>query len=217
MVQVDRDLTRLDAGDVDVLYTDMGNVLVNVDSERFFSRIAQLTSGMDRETFVRRVLLRPLYMDFARGIVDGPTFARALARELGLGWTYEEFTRLWVDMFEEIQGTEGALRTALDHVPVYILSNTDPVHMEYLLARFPWIGSVTGSVLSYDVGFLKPQPEFYLHALSEFGHRPERVLFVDDRPENVDAAREIGFLAVQMTDESVLIHLVQSLWGGLRA
>ncbi|MEV6954189.1 HAD-IA family hydrolase [Streptomyces sp. NPDC051183] len=44
---------------------------------------------------------------------------------------------------------------------------------------------------SCRIGHAKPEPGAYecLHAL---GLEPGRILFVDDRPENIDAARSLG-------------------------
>lgn len=49
--------------------------------------------------------------------------------------------------------------------------------------------------LSY-VGYLKPRPEAFAHALKELGSAPESILFVDDQPHNVAGAQVFGLAAV---------------------
>lgn len=49
--------------------------------------------------------------------------------------------------------------------------------------------------LSY-VGYLKPQPEAFAHAIKELASPPEEVLFVDDQPHNVAGAEAFGLAAV---------------------
>lgn len=51
-------------------------------------------------------------------------------------------------------------------------------------------------VLSCDVGVLKPDPTIFRIALERLGVPPADALFVDDRPENLDGAREIGMRTV---------------------
>jgi len=47
-----------------------------------------------------------------------------------------------------------------------------------------------------DLGLGKPSPEIYRHALGTLKARPEEIVFVDDRPHNLDAARDLGVRTV---------------------
>jgi putative hydrolase of the HAD superfamily len=202
----------LGGGDVDALFVDLGDTLIRIRADRFFSRLAGLVPDLDRKAFYREVLDREVYQDFARGRMEGPEFARRVGAILGLEWSFEAFKDVWIDMMDDIPGNEEAFRRALSAVPVYVLSNTDPVHVEYIRGRFPWIKEAAGFHLSCDVGVLKPDPEFYLGALERFGLEARRVVFIDDRAENVDSAREVGLRAVLVEDESVLARVVEHLW-----
>jgi putative hydrolase of the HAD superfamily len=46
------------------------------------------------------------------------------------------------------------------------------------------------------VGYLKPQPEAFAHAVKELGVAPEEVVFVDDQPHNVAGAQAFGLPVV---------------------
>lgn len=48
---------------------------------------------------------------------------------------------------------------------------------------------------SYEVGHAKPSPEYFRHILTELGLPAEQVVFVDDAPANVHAARTVGVRA----------------------
>jgi putative hydrolase of the HAD superfamily len=53
-------------------------------------------------------------------------------------------------------------------------------------------------VLSGEVGFRKPQPEIFLHALAQLGVEPENAVFVGDRLEtDVQGAARVGMTSVQ--------------------
>jgi HAD superfamily hydrolase (TIGR01509 family) len=43
----------------------------------------------------------------------------------------------------------------------------------------------------------KPEPAIYRRALDILGSPPERVLFIDDREENIAGARNAGMRAIQ--------------------
>jgi HAD superfamily hydrolase (TIGR01662 family) len=53
-------------------------------------------------------------------------------------------------------------------------------------------------VFSEDVGFRKPQPEIFLHALRQLGVDPENAMFVGDRLDtDVQGAAQVGMATVQ--------------------
>jgi HAD superfamily hydrolase (TIGR01509 family) len=53
-------------------------------------------------------------------------------------------------------------------------------------------------VFSEEVGFRKPQPEIFLHALAQLGVEPENAMFVGDRLDtDVQGAAQVGMATVQ--------------------
>lgn len=53
-------------------------------------------------------------------------------------------------------------------------------------------------VFSEEVGFRKPQPEIFLHALEQLGVEPENAMFVGDRLDtDVHGAAQVGMATVQ--------------------
>jgi len=47
-------------------------------------------------------------------------------------------------------------------------------------------------VISCDDKIRKPEPESYFLSLNKIGVKPEEALFIDDKPENLDAAEKLG-------------------------
>ncbi|MBI5044330.1 MAG: HAD family phosphatase [Candidatus Levybacteria bacterium] len=72
-----------------------------------------------------------------------------------------------------------------------ILSNTNTPHARFLksLQLFEYFDVV---VLSQETGHRKPEPEIYHYTLKKLNIIPSEAFFVDDLPENVEAANEIG-------------------------
>jgi putative hydrolase of the HAD superfamily len=59
-------------------------------------------------------------------------------------------------------------------------------------------GEVDATVLSFDVGLLKPDPAILRIALERLGAEPARSALVDDVTEHLDAARALGMATVLM-------------------
>ena len=54
-----------------------------------------------------------------------------------------------------------------------------------------------GGVFSCYVQLIKPDPEIYRTLLEKYGLQAEECLFIDDREDNVVAARELGMQAIR--------------------
>jgi len=81
-----------------------------------------------------------------------------------------------------------------------ILSNMPLPLREYLDRECHWIPEFDHRTFSCDVLAAKPGPEIYEHCLSGLGVAPSEALFLDDREENVNAARRLGIHALVFTN-----------------
>ena len=63
-------------------------------------------------------------------------------------------------------------------------------------------------VISFEVQLAKPEPEIYRVALDRLGVPAFDALFVDDRAENIDAARELGLQTLLFTGD---VHALRAI------
>ena len=59
----------------------------------------------------------------------------------------------------------------------------------------------------------KPNIGFYKHVIKETGIDPSRTIFIDDRPENVLAARSFGMHGIVFDDQAEVIRKLKNLCG----
>jgi FMN phosphatase YigB (HAD superfamily) len=86
-----------------------------------------------------------------------------------------------------------------------VLSNTNESHWQYCCRTFGILPDAFDlTVLSFEVHSMKPDSGIYMAAAERAGVEPSRIFFVDDRIENVEAARQLGFDAVQYTSAVAL-------------
>lgn len=79
-------------------------------------------------------------------------------------------------------------------------------------ATQPWLERFAVRGLSCRIGSAKPEPAAYEWCIRELGLPPEEILFVDDRAENVHAARQLGLRGHVFTSpEGVLDALEAAL------
>ena len=80
---------------------------------------------------------------------------------------------------------------------VYYLSN----YSEHLMRARPdildFLPHMDGGVFSCYVHLIKPDPEIYRALMEKYSLNAEECLFIDDRIDNVVAARDVGMQAIQ--------------------
>lgn len=82
---------------------------------------------------------------------------------------------------------------------LYILSNWGKWHFEELQKRDEFrefLQYFDGGIVSYQVGLKKPDRKIYEVLIDKYNIDPTSAVFYDDKPENVQAAKEVGLNAV---------------------
>jgi HAD superfamily hydrolase (TIGR01509 family) len=135
---------------------------------------------------------------------------------LGLtGGTADEFMAEFWDWYcgvldAELVSYAAALR------PRYrtaILSNSAAGARREEQARFGFAELVDVIVYSDGLGLAKPDPRVYALLCAELGVAPTDVVFLDTRPPNVEAARELGMHGILHGDTQRSIAAVEALLG----
>jgi epoxide hydrolase-like predicted phosphatase len=91
-----------------------------------------------------------------------------------------------VALVEELRGAQ---------IPVALLSNIDE-RLSKLIRDFGLYESFNPCLLSCEIGVEKPDPKAYEVLLAKLDLPAKEVVFIDDRLENVEAAKKIGIDAL---------------------
>lgn len=97
-------------------------------------------------------------------------------------------------------------------VRVGILSNIPREVASAVLASDELFAGLSPRLLSNELGLAKPDPRIYERAVERFGLSADDILFIDDRPVNVDAAVASGlrghvFAGIEGLRPAVASHL----------
>lgn len=79
---------------------------------------------------------------------------------------------------------------------VYILSNYAAHTYRETIAELDFLNDADGAVFSYQVHSIKPEPEIYQALLEKYDLLAEECIFVDDRPDNIEAAEKQGIKGI---------------------
>jgi 2-haloacid dehalogenase len=104
-----------------------------------------------------------------------------------------------------IPGTQDLLLRLNDAgVPLYGLSNWSAEKFQILRGKYPYISVFRKILLSGEAGICKPDPRIFEIFLEQTGLQKEALLFIDDSPANIAAARSLGWSAVLFTSAKEL-------------
>jgi putative hydrolase of the HAD superfamily len=185
-----------------VLLVDYGGVISRQQPEAAVVAMAELI-GLELPVFNERYWRhRPAH---DRGVEAGAYWAIVAGRELDHGATIEELVRIDVASWSHLnQATLEVLREAHDRgVSMSVLSNA-PREMAAVLRVHPAMEIFDQLIFSSEIGVVKPDPAAFAVAVQRLGRPAADVLFIDDRPDNVTAAIEMGLHGLLFTSAEQL-------------
>lgn len=148
-----------------------------------------------------------LFAAYETGQIDSNRFERELR---ALARIQPNFAEWWCSIFTiELLIPEEVLRRIKDQVRLGLISNTNELHFEFLRREMPQLSLFDFFTLSYKVGAVKPSPAIYTSAEEMAQCRPNEILYFDDIPEYVEAARRRGWNAEVFTGQAGVEAAVQ--------
>lgn len=140
--------------------------------------------------------------DFDKGLLSAEELVARLALRTDLG---TDEAQAIVDAVPEVLQPIDATVALLDRlrasgVPLYYLSNMPAPFADHLERTHAFVGWFQAGVFSGRVRQAKPDAAIFALAAERFGAAPEELVFLDDHPPNIDAARAAGWRALHFTD-----------------
>lgn len=178
--------------DIRAVVFDIGNVLVGWQPELFFD--SQIGTERRKRLF-DEVDLHGMNLAVDRGAPFADS-VRTLAAQHP-GWAQE--IMLWHDgwshMFAPVIDANVTLMRGLraQGMPVFALSNFGCETFALACETHPFLTEFDQSYISGHLGVLKPEAEIYTILETQSGVLPQNLFFIDDKPENIDAATARGW------------------------
>lgn len=171
---------------------DIGNVLIEWQPERFYD--AEI--GEER----RRKMFAEVDLHGMNDKVDtGHHFTETIYATAEAYPAWRDEIRMWHDRWIELATPviEHSVRlmSALqaNNVPVFSLTNFGIQSYDYAAGFYPFLRKFDRDFISGHMGVIKPDVRIYEMVESDSGIAPERLLFTDDRSDNISAALARGW------------------------
>lgn len=171
---------------------DVGKVLVEYDPDGMMKKL-----GFDEETLQtvnQAVFQNELWNESDRGVLSPEELLEAF---IANNPAYEKEIRQVIDA---VGDTISLMAYAVEWVKglkergyhLYILSNYAEYTYEKTSHKMEFLPYMDGVVFSYRCKLIKPEKEIYEYICKTYELKPEESVFLDDRKDNVEAARNMG-------------------------
>ena len=198
---------------------DYGNVIFTLD----FSALKKAFVGLgiaDADAFFSHKAQNPWVDALDKGELTVAEFRETIRNAAGNpGLADSEIDRAWNTLLVGVpEGYHELLLELKQHYRTFLLSNNNELHyqwiMDYLRREYQMAGNATlfeRDYYSHLMGLRKPDPEIFRTVLENHGLEPEQTLFIDDSPQHIASARQLGICAELLTANETLPALLDRL------
>lgn len=177
---------------IEAVVFDIGNVLIEWNPERYYDRVI----GVER----RKAMFAEVDLHGMNDRVDrGAEFKATIYETADANPKWRDEIRLWHDSWIELATPDiphsvrlmRALRAR--GVPVFALTNFGIGSFAYARTQYDFLNEFDRLYVSGEMQVIKPELRIYEMLEEDCGVPPERLIFTDDRADNIAVANSRGW------------------------
>lgn len=193
---------------------DYGNVIFDIDFQKAQDSFINLGVSNIHDIYGHKNQ-NSIFDDFDKGIISAEEFRNEIRRLTG----HEELLDQQIDdawnslLLGIPAGNHELLLQIKDQYNTFLLSNNNEIHyswiMDYLKRDFNLEDNSSFFIKDYYshlMGMRKPDKEIFEAVLDNHQLNPAETLFIDDSPQHLKTAQELGFKTYLMTKPDTLQH-----------
>ncbi|SFE08603.1 HAD family phosphatase [Nitrosomonas sp. Nm166] len=190
MMQLSDQIALLSSSPKTFLF-DIGRVLLDFDFESSLARLIPHRISNPKER-IQQVLAQKDVLE--TGAIDPENYARWALEIFESNATPEQFYLAWQQIFMVNKPMWRCVRQlASQNHSLMLISNINAIHYPWIFTAYPEFSYFEHKVLSFEVGFLKPEFAIYQYAINTYQLEPASTIYIDDLPQNIASAKELGF------------------------
>jgi len=182
---------------------DLGGVLIDWNPRHLYRKVY---GEAETEFFLANVCTSSWNL----ALDGGRSYKEAIAEKQASWPEYREAIAWWETRWAEMLGGPIAATVALlkdlherEH-PLFALTNWSAETFPEARRRYDFLAWFQDIIVSGEEGLVKPDPALYHLAARRSGLAPADLVFIDDSRPNVEAAKSLGFDAIQFTNATAL-------------
>jgi HAD superfamily hydrolase (TIGR01509 family) len=180
---------------------DLGNTLVFFDYCYFYDGVARLEKKVPARKLKNHFIENKFDLKIGSNKLNIKQTFKILKKKFNLKISYADFYYLYCDIFWENTQMKTFMENKLldSHYKLFMLSNVDASHINFINNNFPYVKNIKKRILSYKVKSVKPENKIYKYLLEKHKLVPEESVFIDDLKANIDKAKTFGINTIHYT------------------
>lgn len=202
--------------ELEAIIFDLGGVVLDIDYQRTIQAFEALGFANFNAQY-SKMMQSGLFDSLEKGQISEQEFVSRIQNEIPNA-TYDQIIHAWNALLLDFSPIKIEVLKALrPHVKLFLLSNTNEIHLKAFNKTLEVqiglheLNSLFDQVyLSHEIGMRKPDKAPFLHILKENNLKPENVLFIDDSPQHVATAKQLGLYTIHLEAPSTIEELFAS-------
>jgi len=188
-----------------VIVFDLGNVLINFDYDIAVKKFDKIEPNLGKKFLEHHKNNYQIHRTFEKGMISEEEFIKIALSGVNHKVEPDIFAKIYSDIFTPNNDVISLLPILKKKFKLLLLSNTDPLHKKYGYEKYEFLSHFDHSVLSFEVGSVKPEEKIFkcVEKLSQV--LPQNHLYIDDITEYTETAKTRGWDVIQFLNYNQLL------------
>jgi len=197
------------------LIFDLGGVILDLSVDQTMEQFSAL-SGLDKERVKDLYASTPGFEEYEKGLMNDKDFREFVRTVFSVQTPDEAIDRCWNAMLLGLPIRKlNLLQSLKKNFSVYLLSNTNNIHINYInQIMLPGITHPGNSLDSYFhrayyshiMKKRKPNADIFEQVLNENSLLAHETLFLDDNLPNIEGAKQLGIQTVHVVTPDLILE-----------
>jgi FMN phosphatase YigB (HAD superfamily) len=195
------------------LIFDLGGVILDLSVDHTLQSFSSI-SGLEKTVVQRLFVSSPGFEAYEKGLISDEDFRDFVRQTYSVTVPDADIDASWNAMLLGIPTAKlQLLQQLMNEYQVYLLSNTNTIHLKYINeTMLPGIAGVTSldpyfhrTYYSHIMKKRKPDAEIFVQVLEENDLKPAETLFLDDNAYNVEGAKGLGIRTLHVVTPDLIM------------
>ncbi|MDR1006316.1 MAG: HAD family phosphatase [Bacteroidales bacterium] len=196
------------------LILDLGGVILNVDYNKIVEKFASYGIANFEKVYTQ-AYQSDIIDRFEEGKVTMQEFRDQIRHLTATNLTDKQIDEAWMAMILDLPKENVELLGILKlKYNLFLFSNTNELHIEFLKKDFErqcgfdvFGCCFNKAYFSNEIHLRKPHKESFSFVVDDAGIKPEETLFIDDSPQHLEGAKQVGLQTYWLTNGETLTDL----------
>lgn len=199
--------------DIKWIWFDICGTIVDVDNIRLAEELSRTIIDVNAVQILQVLDSEKITDEFELGKLSANDVHTWFALRFDNGFSrinVDDFSFIWCQYSSRMEEALGVLHNLCSVYKVGLASNIDPLFFEHVLDICPELQGISSQILSFEIGYRKPDKEFFEEILSRSECAAAEIIYIDDNIDNISVANKTKMHTVLINENESLRKVLQN-------